>query len=133
MSCHQMWAEQRLHLKEATLFVTRGVHLTLSKTMHLCHTEESSGTSAKPTITYLLNWWLFSKFFMGGGRNSGWTRTIPQSEHTQVCQVMGLNQNNWLRTNWIWKGNAQDFCRIEIPPWGTVTVFLESWELARKL
>ncbi|KAK2502459.1 hypothetical protein MC885_003104, partial [Smutsia gigantea] len=25
----------------------------------------------------------------------------------QVCQVMEPNQNNWLRTNWISKGNAQ--------------------------
>uniref|UniRef100_A0A8C5WMZ7 receptor protein-tyrosine kinase n=1 Tax=Laticauda laticaudata TaxID=8630 RepID=A0A8C5WMZ7_LATLA len=25
----------------------------------------------------------------------------------QVCQVMEPNQNNWLRTNWITKGNAQ--------------------------
>lgn len=43
---------------------------------------------------------------------------------------MEPSQNNWLRTNWISKGNAQRIFVGWNSPWGIVTVFLESWELA---
>lgn len=44
---------------------------------------------------------------------SGWEEISGLDENYtpirtyQVCQVMEPNQNNWLRTNWISKGNAQ--------------------------
>ncbi|XP_039603908.1 ephrin type-A receptor 7 isoform X1 [Polypterus senegalus] len=45
--------------------------------------------------------------------SSGWEEISGLDENYtpirtyQVCQVMEPNQNNWLRTNWIEKGNAQ--------------------------
>ncbi|KAF2979590.1 hypothetical protein EK904_005646 [Melospiza melodia maxima] len=49
--------------------------------------------------------------FQGSGRSweeiSGLDENYTPIRTYQVCQVMESNQNNWLRTNWIAKSNAQ--------------------------
>uniref|UniRef100_A0A8C4GML3 Ephrin type-A receptor 7 n=1 Tax=Dicentrarchus labrax TaxID=13489 RepID=A0A8C4GML3_DICLA len=46
-------------------------------------------------------------FFFQWEEISGLDENYTPIRTYQVCQVMEPNQNNWLRTNWIEKGNAQ--------------------------
>lgn len=131
MFCHQdgIWTET--HSKGYIVCHHRSSPHSF-KDMHLCHTEESSGTCK--TLILLFDEWLmtFSKFY-SGKKLVVWTRTIPQSEHTRFARSWSPTKTTGCGPSSSFERQCtKDFCRIEIHPEGIVTVFLESWELARK-
>lgn len=67
----------------------------------------------KYNVSFFFNWKTDEPPFPSFSKNLQWEEISGLDENYtpirtyQVCQVMEPNQNNWLRTNWISKGNAQ--------------------------
>ncbi|XP_035851166.1 ephrin type-A receptor 7 isoform X5 [Sander lucioperca] len=81
--------------------------------LHLCcHVDSGEAQNAKEVILLDskaqqtdLEWISYPP--NGWEEISGLDENYTPIRTYQVCQVMEPNQNNWLRTNWIEKGNAQ--------------------------
>ncbi|XP_037606381.1 ephrin type-A receptor 7 isoform X7 [Sebastes umbrosus] len=81
--------------------------------LHLCcHVDSGGAQNAKEVILLdskaqqtELEWISYPP--NGWEEISGLDENYTPIRTYQVCQVMEPNQNNWLRTNWIEKGNAQ--------------------------
>ncbi|XP_034755858.1 ephrin type-A receptor 7 isoform X3 [Etheostoma cragini] len=81
--------------------------------LHLCcHVDSGEAQNAKEVVLLdskaqqtELEWISYPP--NGWEEISGLDENYTPIRTYQVCQVMEPNQNNWLRTNWIEKGNAQ--------------------------
>ncbi|MBN3273570.1 EPHA7 protein, partial [Polyodon spathula] len=89
------------HVRQTSLGLPLAVQMLLRQcqTLDLCllyHTPRHTSTAPVPSVGSLV--W---------EEISGLDENYTPIRTYQVCQVMEPNQNNWLRTNWIEKGNAQ--------------------------
>ncbi|XP_035534562.1 ephrin type-A receptor 7 isoform X2 [Morone saxatilis] len=88
-------------------------YLWITVCLHLfCHVDSGEAQNAKEVILLdskaqqtELEWISYPP--NGWEEISGLDENYTPIRTYQVCQVMEPNQNNWLRTNWIEKGNAQ--------------------------
>ncbi|XP_051265833.1 ephrin type-A receptor 7 isoform X3 [Dicentrarchus labrax] len=88
-------------------------YLWITVCLHVfCHVDSGEAQNAKEVILLdskaqqtELEWISYPP--NGWEEISGLDENYTPIRTYQVCQVMEPNQNNWLRTNWIEKGNAQ--------------------------
>ncbi|XP_070705578.1 ephrin type-A receptor 7 isoform X2 [Pempheris klunzingeri] len=90
-----------------------GLRLWITFCLHICcYVDSGEAQNAKEVILLdskaqqtELEWISYPP--NGWEEISGLDENYTPIRTYQVCQVMEPNQNNWLRTNWIEKGNAQ--------------------------